>query len=169
MKNWPVMDNNWNIIYTLEPTNLIEYKNNMIEKISNLNYLSYLDKTKITCKSLKDKSIYISADWYLFPCCWMWHIYNLENFESKQVISEILWEDWNFDKINLFKNSLFDILNGKFYKETLPNLWNCNSINNWKLKLCSRICWELDIKKAQFEESYSIWLHAPGSDNNFHP
>ena len=48
-------------------TDLRDYEK-LIDEHGDFN--SYLDATKILCKSLKTKEIYISAEGLVTPCCW---------------------------------------------------------------------------------------------------
>lgn len=157
LNKWKVINklNKWS--YYLEPSDNMIYINKWIEKLKQLNYQQYLNTTNIECKVLKDNSLYISADWNLFPCCRMGHIYNRWNFETEQILNTI----WHLDSISLFKNNFYEILNNIFLQKKLPNSWNCHSINEWKLRVCSRICWSIDSNGNQFEESYEKWLHVP--------
>jgi len=144
--------------YYLESSDNTKYINKWIEKLKQLKYEHYLNNTEINCKVLQDKSLYISADWNLFPCCRMGHIYNKWIFETEQVLNTI----WNLYNINLFKNNFYEILNSDIFQKKIPDSWNCNSIKEWKLRVCARICWNIDSNWDQFDESYEKWLHVPG-------
>lgn len=162
LDKWEVLNKKGQLEYEIKPTSNPHFRNNVLEKFKELNYAKYLDSTPISCKALKDKSIYISADWNVFPCCWMGHIYNRWVFENEQVIASIGKDGSGLGKINLFKLSLSEILWGLFFRETLTSSWKCPSIKDGKMRVCSRVCGTLDIKKAQFEESLELGLHAPG-------
>lgn len=98
------------------------------------------DDAIIKCKVAEEKSLYISAEGIVQPCCWtagqmyVWYhvpkstqIWNLINIVGK-------------DNLNATIVPLKDIVNGLFFKELLPNSWSKDSCANGKLAVCSKIC-----------------------------
>ena len=97
------------------------------------------DTAEINCKVQKEKSIYISAEGVLQPCCWVanqmypWH----HRFKSTQV-----WKLINKvgkDKIDLHNYSLEQILDSGYF-DSIVNSWDKSSCKEGKLQICSKTC-----------------------------
>ncbi|MBS83035.1 MAG: hypothetical protein CMD65_02740 [Gammaproteobacteria bacterium] len=100
-------------------------------------FQEYLDKTKIKCKSIDTKEIYISAEGLVTPCCWtagnLYKIY--EKIGQNQIWSYI--DD--VKNINVLYKPLNEIIEGNFFKK-IEQSWNMSSCTQGKSKVCAEKC-----------------------------
>lgn len=113
-------------------TNRSEIRNNIKEESAK----------EINCKAIEKKMLYVSNDFYLYPCCYFHTWYSYE----KNVVE-------NYMKIDndLNNRSLINIINDKFFKNKLVNDWNKLQPN-----VCAKTCnqiqyWNRNIKKIKNE------------------
>ena len=127
-------------------------EDHLVKKYGSLS--TYLDQTHIKCKVLREKSLYVSAEAYVFPCCWTagqlypWFI------EEK---SSPLWKmidelEGGIKSLSAREKTIESIVNGPFFQKTLIDSWNKPSIKEGKLKCCAKTCGtEFDPFKEQFK------------------
>lgn len=100
----------------------------------------YWDTAHIKCKVAEEKSIYVSAEGIVQPCCWTagqmyvwyWHP------ESSQI-----WDLINAvgkDNLNAKNTSLRGIVDGLFFQTLLPDSWKKTSCADGKLAVCAKTC-----------------------------
>ena len=100
----------------------------------------YWDSSSIKCKVAEEKSIYISAEGIVQPCCWtagQMYVWYWEE-ESSQI-----WDLINKvgkDTINAKSNSLEHIVDGVFFQDLIPSSWNKSSCAEGKLAVCAKTC-----------------------------
>jgi MoaA/NifB/PqqE/SkfB family radical SAM enzyme len=100
----------------------------------------YWDTTEITCKVAEEKSIYISAEGIVQPCCWtagQMYVWFLQP-KSTQIWSLI--DEIGKDKLNAKLTSLKSIVDGLFFQDLLPESWKKTSCATGKLAICARTC-----------------------------
>jgi MoaA/NifB/PqqE/SkfB family radical SAM enzyme len=111
----------------------------------------YWDEVPIKCKVQEEKSVYISAEGIVQPCCWtagqmyVWYW------------SEKGGQIWDFIKregkenLNALNVSLENILDGDFFQKHVPESWSKNSCAEGKLAVCAKTCGvKYDAFKNQF-------------------
>lgn len=111
----------------------------------------YLDQTSISCKVKKEKSLFISADGYVFPCCWLgnqMYVWYME--KQKTEIWNTINKTGGVDEIDAKKHSLKQIVEGPFLDE-IEKSWTLDSIANGKLKTCAKTC---GLEFDQFRDQY---------------
>jgi MoaA/NifB/PqqE/SkfB family radical SAM enzyme len=100
----------------------------------------YWDTVEVKCKVAEEKSIYITAEGYLQPCCWtagqmyVWY--------WKQRGGQI-WDaidDAGLDTLDLRVHDIVDVINGKFIQEVIPDSWTKPSCAEGKLAVCAKTC-----------------------------
>lgn len=100
----------------------------------------YWDSSDIKCKVAEEKSIYISAEGIVQPCCWtagQMYVWYWEP-ESSQI--------WNLinavgkDNINAKNKPLQQIVDGLFFQTLIPDSWNKPSCAEGKLAVCAKTC-----------------------------
>ena len=112
---------------------------------------AYLDQTPIMCKVQKEKSIYVSADGLVFPCCWTANqMYLWYKKEWGGELRHIIDNSGGIELLNAKKNTIKDIINDNFF-ERIQQSWGLNSINEGKLAVCSKTCGTLF---DQFKDQY---------------
>jgi len=114
---------------------------------------SYYDSCTINCKVAEEKSIFITAEGLLMPCCWVagrmykwWH----KDYRTEQV--------WDFidaaggkEGISAVHNSLESVMSGAMLS-SIANSWSIKGIANGKLGVCGQKCGsEFDPFGAQFQ------------------
>ena len=112
----------------------------------------YWDSVEIKCKVAEEKSIYITAEGYLQPCCWtagqMYVWYWKERGGQ-------IWDAINqagVDTLDLRVHDLNDVINGKFMQDIIPESWNKSSCAEGKLAVCAKTCGnKYDAFKEQFK------------------
>ena len=133
-----------------------EYQNEALKKQQSIidkygSMDSYYDAVPIACKVAKSKSIYVSAEGLVLPCCWTagrmykwWHanprIEQIWNIIDSIGGKKMLDARQGIEKV--FATGVFD---------QIQNSWNKNSCADGKLKVCAMKCGiEWDPYTAQF-------------------
>jgi len=130
-----------NLNKSLNKEQLIIDKYGSIEK--------YLDQTKIDCKVLKQKEVYISAEGVVLPCCWLaGQMYKWYLPEKSSEIWKIINQFGNV--INIKHNSLENIFE-TFLFDDIKHTWNLSSLKKGKLKICALKC---GVELDQFGDQY---------------
>lgn len=136
---------------TTKYINLALLKEQEIEK-SYGSMKDYYDKCEIECKVSKSKSIFITAEGLLMPCCWTagrmykwWH-------EDPRV--EQIWDHiekvGGKDSLNVVNHSIETVMTNGFL-DSIKDSWKLSSIKTGKLGVCSMKCGsEFDTYKHQF-------------------
>ena len=101
---------------------------------------NYYDKTPVRCKVEENQSIYVNADGYVFPCCWVGGMatYNAGSQQKAQVVN-LLNDNGGIGQLDAKIIDINTIINGDFFN-AIENSWGLDSIASGKLKICSRIC-----------------------------
>jgi MoaA/NifB/PqqE/SkfB family radical SAM enzyme len=98
------------------------------------------DTAEIRCKVAEEKSLYISAEGIVQPCCWtagQMYVWYWEP-ESSQI--------WNLirqvgkDNLNAKLVPLQKIVDGLFFQDLVPNSWSKSSCADGKLSVCAKTC-----------------------------
>lgn len=112
----------------------------------------YWDTVPVKCKVAEEKSIYITAEGYLQPCCWtagqmyVWYW----NDRGGQIWSAI--DKAGLDSLDLKKYDISDVIEGKFMQEIIPDSWTKPSCAEGKLAVCAKTCGtKYDAFKEQFK------------------
>lgn len=111
-------------------------------------YDNFLDQTGVSCKVKKEKSLYVSAEGLIFPCCWT--AGNMFDNKTKVEDTPLFGIIKDFNNINAKKLSMEEILNGNIF-EDIEKTWSLNSRSEGKLDVCVRNCSkEYDFFNDQF-------------------
>lgn len=144
--------------YFLERPEAEEYQNKALSKEETLiekygSFENYLNRTSIVCKVAKERSLYISADGYAFPCCWTagqlypWYLKEKSSYIWKML--DKLQE--GIESINAKSRTLESIVNGPFFQDILLESWNKPTLGEGKPKCCAKTCGtEFDPFQSQF-------------------
>lgn len=114
---------------------------------------AYLDATPVACKTAAEKSIYISAEGLVFPCCWTANqMYLWYQAERSSPVWKLIDAAGGVDAINARKRPIDQIIEGPFF-QSVEDSWGKPSCKAGKLKVCAKTCGtEFDPFKAQFQE-----------------
>ena len=109
------------------------------------------DDAVIKCKVKEEKSVYVSAEGIVQPCCWtagqmyVWYwtpkggqIWNLIDKVGK-------------DNLNALHHDFSSIVDGEFFKDSVPSSWTKNSCAEGKLAVCAKTC---GVKYDAFSEQF---------------
>ena len=100
----------------------------------------YWDSAPIKCKVAEEKSVYVTAEGYLQPCCWtagqMYIWYWLPR--GGQIWNAI--DQVGLDSLDVKKYDIRDVIDGKYIQEVVPNSWQLNSCAEGKLAVCAKTC-----------------------------
>ena len=100
----------------------------------------YWDTVPIKCKVAEEKSIYITAEGYLQPCCWtagqmyVWY-WKKQGGQIWRLINSA-----GLQSLDLRKNSLQEVLSGEYIQKLIPESWNKSSCAEGKLAVCAKTC-----------------------------
>lgn len=114
---------------------------------------NYLDQTQILCKVAAEKSVYVSAEGFVFPCCWtanQLYPWYLEPRSSQMwtVIGQLPERE---NSISAKYKSIQAIIDGDFFNK-IENSWQLPSTKQGKLKPCAKTCGkEFDPFREQFK------------------
>lgn len=101
----------------------------------------YLDTVKINCKVKADKSIYVTAEGYVLPCCWLGtHLYDNKMKDGQRQILPLLESMGGVEVINAKKIPIKEIVEGPFFQNHIPDSWDKKSFVEGKNHTCARIC-----------------------------
>jgi len=110
----------------------------IIEKYGSMH--EYYDQTQIVCKVSKSKSIYVSAEGLVLPCCWT--AGRMYKWWQKNPFVEQIWDYINQiggkEKLNA-KNGLEKVFQTGIF-DLIANSWNKKSCADGKLKVCAMKC-----------------------------
>lgn len=149
-----VYNKNGTVEYYLEKPINVNWHNNSLQKEKSLiekfgNMKEYLNQTPIDCKVIKGKSVYVSAEGLVFPCCWTANqLYTW--MEKETQIVKLLNSFGGTENINAKNFSIREIVEGEFF-EKIQDSWLINTIEHGKLKVCAKTC---GIDFDQFSDQY---------------
>jgi len=100
----------------------------------------YWDEVPIKCKVAEEKSLYITAEGLVQPCCWtagqmyIWY-WTPKGGQIWNIIDQV-----GKSNLSAIDNKLEDIVNGKFIQQLIPESWDKPSCAEGKLAICAKIC-----------------------------
>ncbi len=152
----PVMNAEGTVEYYIEPPHDSDHRNRTITELDRhisqtSAYTNYLERTPIECKVDKKKSIYVSAEGLVFPCCWTSQLYTASippgTGEIWQLIAQLPEGRASLDAR---KHSIRDIVNGPFFQQLVPAKWKAGPLET-RLAVCARTCGLFDGYSAQYQ------------------
>lgn len=148
-----VMGRNGEVLYQIAPPENPDLRNMSLEREQKIiadfgSMENYLDGTVVSCQVAESKEIYISADGYVFPCCWTAALIYSRWWEEKGTdeVTALINTSGGFNSISLHHNSIKDIVHGEFFRNIKESWRNAD-----RLQICSRICGE---NFNQFKDQY---------------
>ena len=142
-----VLNKKGEVEYFLEPPENIKYQNQSLQKKEQLSeeygsLHNYLNQTEIQCRVSREKSLYVSAEGLVFPCCWTAN--QLYPWYLKRRSSQM----WKFidrlpekeTSLNGKIHSIEHIVQGDFFQTLVPESWNGKDITKDKLRVCAKTC-----------------------------
>jgi MoaA/NifB/PqqE/SkfB family radical SAM enzyme len=98
------------------------------------------DEAVIKCKVAEEKSLYISAEGIVQPCCWTAGQMYVWYYTPKSTQIWNLIEQIGKDNLNAINNDLESIIDGLYFQHLIPDSWNKSSCADGKLAVCSKTC-----------------------------
>lgn len=155
-----VMDKKGNIIGKIEPPTEKKNVNEgllkgqmVVEEHGSME--EYFEQTQIDCIVNRQKSVYVSAEGLVFPCCWtanQLYLWWNKDMRSTDLYKMINRDGDGLNSLSLRKHKLSSIVNGPFFQSRLPSSWNQKD----RLRCCEEICGQtLQLYKSQFEPKSS--------------
>ncbi len=123
----------------------------LLEKYGSM--ANYLDHTQIHCQAVDTKSIYISADGMVFPCCW---VANQMYVWFQEPRSNELWQTLSqlpqgSQSLSALQHELETIVEGPYFQQILPRAWQQKSVKSGKPWVCAKTCGK---EFNQFKEQF---------------
>jgi hypothetical protein len=99
--------------------------------------------SKITCRSIMEKNskeIYISANGYMLPCCFLGGIFGqFDSSYSRYQFNKMI-TDYGLEVFDLKKQSMLEIIERPEFSQFFFSGWNADKIENGKLLYCLETC-----------------------------
>lgn len=122
----------------------VDFEKAMIENVPVLNDFSKnLGRTSgIRCKSLEQyaQEIYISATGHLLPCCFLGGVFGQFNSTYSRWQFNQAVKNMGVDKIDLRKNSIYEILMGPHFNKLFTDGWAAKTVEDGRLLFCVETC-----------------------------
>ena len=110
-----------------------------------------LDSAEIKCKVAEEKSVYVSAEGIVQPCCWtagqMYVWYHTK--AGTQIWTAI--DQVGKNTLNAKEHSLENIIDGMYFQKVIPDSWDKPSCAEGKLSVCAKTCGKYDAFTEQFK------------------
>ncbi len=109
----------------------------------------HYDSTPVTCKVKEEKSVYVSAEGILQPCCWVaGQMYNWYHTPKGSQIWSVINEVGK-DKINALNYTIEEILESGYF-DLIEDSWSKSTCNDGKLQVCAKTCGSNDAFAHQY-------------------
>jgi len=157
LKKIPVQDRNGNHEYDLEEPESEIFQNTAARRIdqrskSHFRFAGYLEETPIACKAAATRSIYVSAEGEVFPCCWTGMLYRWYSRSSAaHYLSLVEASEDGRAGIDGKQRDIRDIIAGPVFQEAVPAAWKKGQIGAARLEVCARVCGSEDAYSEQFK------------------
>ncbi len=140
----PIKDKDGKTVGRLEHPLNPAYQNEGLQGLKDLrdrygNMGRYYDQACIHCKVQARGAIYVSADGYVFPCCWLGKHHHPMKADRRQVLDQLDGLGGS-DHIDARKRSVKAIVEDDFFQRLVPGSWHKSSIAEGKLQTCARFC-----------------------------
>jgi MoaA/NifB/PqqE/SkfB family radical SAM enzyme len=150
IEKWPVYKSKDDIEYYIEPAADLKFQSNIDEfntlKNSYASYASYLETTAVHCKVKTEKSIYLSVDGLVFPCCWLGIDFTLKRSSQDSVKGLLERIGHNESALNFKNHTITEIVSSSIFNE-IQRSWS----GPHRLQKCARTCGiGFDPFKSQF-------------------
>jgi MoaA/NifB/PqqE/SkfB family radical SAM enzyme len=151
-----VHNKNGGIDYIIEKPTRAEFQNKSLQQENAIVKMygsmdNYLNETQVSCKVIKENSLYISAEGLVFPCCWTANqLYLWYMPKEHGQIWNIIKKHGGKESLSSLHHPIPQIIAGDVFKE-IKESWACSSLEAGKLKVCAKTCGNLF---DQFKDQY---------------
>lgn len=170
--------------YTIYPSNFsgertimpegykVDFKHAMVDTIPELSEFSknLAQTSGISCKSIEQYSqeLYVSATGHMLPCCFLGGVFGQFNTSYSRWQFNNKIKEMGIDKINLRKNSIYDILTGPDFSNFFLDGWKHKTVEDGKLLYCVETCGSISAidKLYRTKTLDQKFLDTPTENNN---
>lgn len=151
-----VRDGTGKLLHVLEPPSDLRLQNPDVRRADELRgdpdaRAALLDGGRIECRSAAQRSIYVSAEGLVFPCCWTAaSIYPAHSNGPEGEIWRLIEKLGGKEQLNLRHHLLREIIEGNFMRRVLPEALAQQSIAAGRPRVCARICGGMKSFEGQF-------------------
>jgi MoaA/NifB/PqqE/SkfB family radical SAM enzyme len=149
----PIFNSSGAIVGHLEAPSSPELRNSIAEEISarGLSLVQYerdLGVSHIECAAAASRGIYVSAEGFVFPCCWMGQLYNPEESWNNfgQILKLLEKCSAGMEALNATLHPLQAIIESEFFQTIIPGAWDEGAD---RLKVCAIHCGHDRVSGAQ--------------------
>lgn len=96
------------------------------------------DAGTIRCRVIDTRSVYISAEGLVFPCCWLGEIYASDRADRPGQLGDLLGDD-GWHALRAPETPLRDIVEGDVFR-TIATRMACQTMHEGRLETCARTC-----------------------------
>ncbi len=151
----PVMSASGEAEYYLEIPSREDLRNSGVSEAADIvargtTYSEYLDLTEISCEAVADKTLFVSAEGLVFPCCYTANIYPNAAPPEENEIFRLLQRCGGKAAIDAKLRPLAEIVRGPFFQKAIPESWTAKSEAAGRLRVCSATCGKCEPLKAQY-------------------
>ena len=124
----------------------LEEKHGSLEK--------YFDNVKIKCKVAAEKSMYLSAEGLILPCCWVaGSMYKWWQKPGENQVWELLQQSGGKDVFDAKTHGVKSVLSNEYFTGRLVDSWSKANVHLGKPIVCAQKCGEeFDAFAAQFDD-----------------
>lgn len=149
----PIVDSSGNLVGRLELPIAKSLRNPVAQSLYERNregseYERELTKAPISCVAERSRGIYVSAEGFVFPCCWMAQIYGHGKPSSRkaQILRLISEYGGGLDAIDATRRPIEAIVGGEIFQIAIPNGWRPGPE---RLEICARQCGPYRLSSSQ--------------------
>jgi MoaA/NifB/PqqE/SkfB family radical SAM enzyme len=152
--SFPVRGMDGEIEYYLEPPASPAYQIPLTEPwAGGDDYEEYLRTTPITCRAVKERMVYVTAEGLALPCCWLGNLYPREFAESRpQVWSLVDGLPEKRESLNALRRGLKRVVEDTFFQQRVPEHWQPAQEAGQRLKVCVKVCGGCSVQDNQNAE-----------------
>ena len=150
-----VKDRGGNTAYVIEEPDNPLYRNAAVVRLTQVgqgeSFSDYQAQTEIACKAVQHSRLYVSAEGFVFPCCWTGALYP----PGRPAGTAQMWDvvrslPHGKESLDGRARSIREIVHGPFFQELVPAGWAKRSVTDGRLEPCVRACGAHDIHSAQY-------------------
>jgi hypothetical protein len=113
--------------------------------------------TEVNCQVLQNRSVFISADGLVFPCCWTYVQATVPlrgdvAASSERQMRQLIAEHGGRSSLDLRHHSLGAIVSGDLFC-AIERSWSAPAPADGKLRVCARVCGKANSYRAQFADA----------------
>lgn len=148
MASYEVQNVHGQFSHSLYPSDLPEYRNQALESDyadiieTHGSVQRYWDSTEIECRTAAEKSIYITAQGLVFPCCWTANqLYpGWRPPQSTQIWALLEKLPKGVDSLSALNSDVKQIIEGDFFQKELLSSWERKPVAHGRLQVCAKTC-----------------------------